>query len=146
MGETGRPGWGVLPDPSTSLLSVSKRLPRLESEPQIRRCARAWLPCGGWAHKGACWGRGARWQLSPPETKVYRGGGGEEGASGDLRPGRLTSPPSSGRRAPLRPPWERGGGRQFQWELGSQGMGVRNTDPPEFEAEDFPEGDGTVPR
>lgn len=74
MGKTGRPGWGVLPDPASSLLSVSKRLPRLESEPQIRRCARAWLPGGGWAHKGACWGKGARWQLSPPETKGYPGG------------------------------------------------------------------------
>lgn len=146
-GEDGAAGLGALPDPSSSLLSVSKRLPGLEPEPQIRRCARAWLPCGGWAHKGACWGRGARWQLSPLETKGYRGGAaGWEGASGDLRPGRLTSPLSSGGRAPLRPPWERRGGRQFQWELGSQGMGVRNTDPSEFEAEDFPVGDGTVPR
>lgn len=37
-------------------------------------------------------------------------------------------------------------GRQFEWKLGSQGIGVGNTDPPESEAKDFAERDGTVPR
>lgn len=38
MGKTWRPRVGTLPDPASSLLSVSKRLLGLESEPQIRWC------------------------------------------------------------------------------------------------------------
>lgn len=125
-GEDRATGPGVLPDPASSLLSVSKRLPRLESEPKIRWCAPAWIPYGGWAHRGACWGRGARWQLSPPETKGLRRDARERGQPGISGSGRLT-PPREGR-----------AGRQSEWKLGSPGLGVRTADPPEFEVEDFP--------
>ena len=57
MGKTLRPGDQAGGTAGSRLLFAFDfvAVPRLESEPQIRWCARAWIPCGGWAHRGACW-------------------------------------------------------------------------------------------
>lgn len=57
MGKTLRPGDQAGGAAGSRLLFAFDfvAVPRLEREPQIRWCARAWIPCGGWAHRGACW-------------------------------------------------------------------------------------------
>lgn len=91
-GEDRATGLGALPDPASSLLSVSKRCPGSRASRKLDGAPRLGFPEGDGRTGGRVGEGGARWQLSPPETKGAWGdarGRGQPGISGN---GWLTSP------------------------------------------------------